>query len=352
MDILRRVTENPKRALIIAGFALLGLLLVAFVLQILGTSFGAISQRVDSTMNGMTTAGYGYGGGGSGMIYDTKYDYAMSENAAMPQLSVRNVSGIVPPQPTYPSGDTAENYEVTQYNAQIETTDVQNTCDSILALKAREDVIFDNSNVSDHYCSFTFKVKQASTEEILAFIETFDPRDLSDNTYTIKQQIDDYTSEVDVLQKKRAAIDATLSSALSAYDDITHLATQTQNADALAKIISSRVETIQQMTQERININDQLDRLARAKADQLDRLEYTYFGVNVQENKYVDWQGLGDSWKAAIKSFVYGLNKLVQDVTINLVLLVLLIAQWVLYAVIVLVVAKYGWKLAKYIWLR
>ena len=47
---------------------------------------------------------------------------------------------------------------------------------------------------------------------------------------------------------------------------------------------------------------------------------------------------------------VFDLNEIVQDVTVGLVLLAFFIAQWLLYAAIVLVVAKYAWRFAKYVW--
>ena len=116
--------------------------------------------------------------------------------------------------------------------------------------------------------------------------------------------------------------------------------------------IGSKIGIIERLTQERININERLDRLARAKADQLDGLDYTRFNINVYENKFVDGEQLKDSWKQALRDFVANLNQVLQDVTVNLVLLVLLLAQWLLYALIVLFVAKYGWKIGKNIWFR
>jgi hypothetical protein len=344
MDLLKRLQEmKPMQLLKIIGAVLVGLLLLTFAFQLISSSFKSITRDFGWTMDGMTM-GSGYGG--------SNESYAVSQDAAMPALSARNVAGSIAPRPSSPTGDTAEEFEVTQYNAHIETRRLQGTCDAVAGLKVREDVIFDNSNSYDRGCSFTFKVKHASVEEIVAFIKELNPRDFSENSYTIKRQIDDFTGEVEVLQKKRASIDATLASALNAYDEVTRLATNSQNADALAKIIDSRIGIIERLTQERININEQLDRLARAKADQLDRLDYTYFSVSVQENKYIDGESLKDSWKQTLRDFVMQVNKVIQDVTVNLILLLFFIAQWALYAVIVLVVVKYGWALGKGIWKR
>jgi hypothetical protein len=326
---------------------------LAFAFQLIGSSFGALGvqlQGVRDIAAPKYASNSGYGGGA--MPTDSAYSYGEKiVSAIMPQVSTRNAAPSLPPSADT-TGNTAEQFEITAYNASIETQHLDETCGDIQALKAREDVIFENANIKTHDCSFTFKVEHKSAEEILGIIKKLDPKELSENIYTIKSQVDDYTSESEILQKKRASIDETLSSAVNAYDEITRLATATQNADALAKIIDSKIGIIERLTQERIDINDQLDRLSRAKAEQLDGLDYTRFNVNVYENKFVDGQQLKDSWKAAIKDFVGNLNGIVQGITLNLVLLLLLIVQWLLYAVILLFVVKYGWRFGKYLWFR
>lgn len=358
---LPAITPMLVAKMIVIGVA--AVLLLSFAFQLIGTSFRSLSGPIGGTM-GMIVPGYGLPGQGGGVSYDmavssdyydggygTKAGYAVSESASMPQLSSRNVA-IYPMPPQGTTGNDAEEFEVTQYNATIETRNLDETCGSVQALKSRTDVIFENANTYDDGCSFTFKVEKKSVEEVLAIIEALDPKGVSENIYTIKNQIDDFTSEVDVLTKKRASIDQTLTNALAAYDEITRLATQTQNADALAKIVDSKIGIIERLTQERININEQLDRLARAKADQLDGLDYTRFGVNVFENKFVDGENMKEGWGNALRATINEVNTILQEATLGLIALLFLIAQWLLYAAIVLVVAKYGWKFAKDIWSR
>ncbi len=359
MDFLKNLDVSPKRVLIIAGAALVGLVLLVFAFQLIASSFRTIAREFGFT-TGMATQGYG-GEEAMGIAYGSPaadYDYAYGKgmDAAMPELSIRNVATrssmpVMPPQPSS-TGDTAEEFEVTQYDASIETRRLDETCAAVSALKERDDVIFESANAYDRGCNYIFKVKHASADEILGIIRNLNPKELSENTYTIKNQVDDYTNEVEVLTKKRASIDETLSSALIAYNEITRLATNTQNADALAKIIDSKIGIIERLTQERININEQLDRLARAKAEALDRLDYTMFTVSVYENKFVDTEDLKDSWKQVVKSFVRQFNTVLQEVTFGLLVILLLVAQWALYALIALLATKYGWQLAKYIWFR
>ncbi|MBN2197951.1 hypothetical protein JW698_02040 [Candidatus Wolfebacteria bacterium] len=289
---------------------------------------------------------------------DISEEYAKSsegyDGVAIPTaLSVRNVidsdlSKVL--INTGSTGDDAEEFEVTEYNATIETRNLEKVCAEIAGLKSREDVVFENADEYEKSCRYVFKVKHGSVEKVLSIIESLNPKELNENTYTIKKLVDDYTSEIEILEKKMASIEETLKNAIRAYDDITDIATKTQDAESLAKIIDSKIGIIERLTQQKISVNAQLERLARSKAEQLDRLEYAYFSVYILENKFVDWQNLKDSWKATIKSFVRDINQIAQDITVNLVLLLFLIIQYIIYLFIILIVAKYGWKFVKYFW--
>lgn len=268
-------------------------------------------------------------------------------------LSLRNVPstpGYDGNAEEYSSGKTAENYEITQYNAAIETGDLEDTCAKIFALKALDYVIFENSNEYDNRCYFYFKVETAKRGEILDIIKAMNPKDLSENIQSIKNQIDDFTSEEDILKKKKETIESTLNDAINSYDEIARVATAARDAESLAKIIDSKIRIIEKLSTERISINEQLDRLGRAKAEQLDRLEYAYFQITVSENKYIDGETLKDSWKAAVKSSVYDINRIFQEISVKLAVLLFTIIQYAIYILIIAFAAKYGWKIIKNIW--
>ena len=184
----------------------------------------------------------------------------------------------------------------------------------------------------------------------MGIIKKLNPKELTGNTYTIQGQVDDYTSEIDILQKKLAAIDETLSKAMSSYDEVAQVATSAKDADSLAHVIDSKLSTIERMSQERININTRLDQIQRDKALQLDRLEYTNFSVTIYDGGFVDWKNLKDSWKAAVKLTINQINQTIQNISINLVGFLFSLLQYILYALILLIVAKYGWRMVKQIW--
>lgn len=343
---------KPMNVLKIAGLILVAIILLTLFFRLVGSSFNSITDRTSTSglmqksMPAYYDASEAYGEA-EGMEYDGK-------TGDVSNLSVRNViSQTVPPiNGNAAVGDNTEEFEVTEYNARIETRNLKNDCNKILELKIRNDVIFENANGSEKSCNYYFKVKRNSADEVLKTIKDLNPKELDENTYTIKKLVDDYTSEVDILKKKMVSIEETLSGAVNAYDEIALLATKTQNAESLAKIIDSKVNIIERLTQERININAQLERLDRAKAEQLDKLDYIYFNVYIYENKFIDGQSFKDSWKSAIKAFMRDINMIAQDISINLVAMLFFALQYILYFFIILVVVKYVWKAAKKVWLK
>ena len=358
------LSEGTKTAIIIV----VGLIMAFFAFGFLKSSFETMVYR----------GGIGMGGGMPGisapsfpspssmpmwqgaddgymMSEGVSADYAVVEGGkgmalGMPAFSARNAGTIYPPRPGMSTGNTAEEYEVSDYNASIETTDLKNTCAEVAALKTKKEVIFESASESDTNCFYSFKVEHPSVAVVLDALKALNPRDLSENTYTIKEQLDDFTSETDILKKKLDAIESTLTKALAAYDDVVRLATQTGDAEALASIINSKVMTIERLTQERISINQQLEYLARAKSQAADKLNYAFFNVSVYKNEYVDGKALGDSWKAAVQQFFNDANRAVQGITVLLVSLALWAVQYVLYFLLLVVIVKYGWKATQAIW--
>lgn len=351
MKFLKKLDLTPIKILKIAGLVFIIIVIFAIGFRLIGSSISSVFNKNVFDQSVMQ--------GSSG--YNTDGNYFSEEEMAYGginsvSLSARNVDPSTMPSPEPPRdeegtvGGDAEDFEITQYNALIETRSLERMCGNITDLKLLEYVIFENANEHDRGCNYTFKVEREHIPEILDIIKDLDPRNLSENTRTIKRTIDDFTSEADILEKKLSTIGETLEDAVRAYESITVVATRNQDADALAKIIDSKIGVIERLTRERINITAQLERLNRSKADQLDRLDYTYFYIDIVENKFIDGENLKDSWRDAIKSSIRDINRAIQDVTVNLVALLFIALQYVIYFLILLVVAKYGWRLVKYIW--
>jgi hypothetical protein len=357
MEFLTKYNLTPGKVFKIAGLLLLVVLVLSVGFRLIGSSINSVSVGHNKTISNSVPQSTGLMSGGStGLGLSASSLDLFGESDESIGLSARNVastpSSAQPDNTKVTTGNNAEDMEVTEYRATIETRQLKNTCKTIADLKAKDYVIFENAQESDESCNYTFKVKRENAEEVLGIIKNLKPKDISESTYTIKKLVDDYTSEEEILKNKLASIDETLTKATVAYDNITSLATRVEDVESLAKIITSKIAIIERLTQERINVSSQLERLGRSKAEQLDKLEYVYFYTNVYENKFFDWQTIKDSWKYEIKGFVNDINKIAQNVSINFAAFILVIIQYALYIFVLLLCAKYGWKAIKYIWTK
>jgi hypothetical protein len=344
MEFLKNIKWTPLNVFKAVGVALAALFLLSFLLNI----FGSVNPLGLADKSGFSLpAQDAYMDGDYGYADDSEM-YAEERN---PKLSINNIAPSMPvPQPAGTVGGDAEEYEVTEYFASIETSDANHTCQQVTNLKSYEYVVFESSNEYDKGCSYVFKVAHENVEEVLGQIESLDPKTLSENTYTIKRQVDDFTSEQEILEKKLQSIDETLTNAVAAYDELSVVAKNAQDVESLTQVINNKIMLIERLTQERLNTVAMLERLLRSKAEQLDRLEYTYFHVDVFENKFIDGEQLQESWKSAIREAVYGVNQALQNMSITLIPLLFGLIQYILYFFILLLVVKYLWKAARRIW--
>ena len=326
---------KPKfsQALKIAGLCFIFLIVVLFFLTIISSSFKTLFYK------GQTITGQGMSSG-------------MSMDNSVNSRSSSKMSEQFAPDAAGGASGNSEEYEMTEYSSYIETNDAKTACANLASLKTRADVVFENLNDFDKGCNYRFKVDQVSTKEIISIIWLMKPQYLNENVYTIKGQIDDYSNDLDILNKKLIAIDETMANAEKAYDDVAKLATNVKDIDSLTKIIDSKITMIERLAQERIDIKLQMDRIYEAKATQLDHLKYNYFNVNIQENKYIDIKAMHNSWKQSIREFITDLNGSIQDFTLGLVMVTIKILQYAIYLAIIFVIIKFAWKYGKKYWLK
>lgn len=326
MDALKKLNLTGLQLLKYLGLIGLGLL----VLLTLNSSFNNLrSKSVSLSMD----------------------SYAVPNGLPSPSLSARNVGES---SQSYEGGYTAgtdnEAFEVKHYSASIETRNLDRDCAVVSGLKSRPEVIFESSNLADKNCSYTFKVKKDSVQSILAILNDLDPKELSETSYTIKREVNDYTSEIQILENKLASLDKTLADAIASYESIGGLATEAGNVDTLARIIESKLTMIERLNNARIEAVNQLERINLSKSEALDKLEYTYFYVNLYESKFVDGEAIKASWKQAVQQFLRDINILLQDISIGFIGFLLMLIKFALYFVVIVMLARLGWGYARKVW--
>lgn len=247
-------------------------------------------------------------------------------------------------------GEDAENFEIKEYTASVKTGKLSFACNQISQLKSNDNIIFETSNEGKKSCYYQFKVKKDQEKQVLQILKDLKPESFDTKIETIKKMIDDYDSELDILEKKLLSVEDTLNKAQVAYDELTKLATKKQDIESLTKIIDSKLNLIEKLSKERITIKENIDRFNKNKSDQLQRLNFSYFNINIYEDLIVDIKELKNSWKYETKNLINNLNQVAQDLSINLINFIIRFIQVAIYIFISVGLLKLVWIVVKKIW--
>ncbi len=314
------------------------------VIGIIGLSLMAaiLSFSVRTIVSPFTGGNGNYGG----YPETAEFSKGMAMDSAM---SSRN---ILPPMP---GGSEivdldAEDYEVKNYNANYQPHDKTEVCDKVLSLKADKEIVFSSSNESDRSCNFTFEAPNARVDEIVAILDDLDPEDLSSSIYTIQKSVEGTSDQLDILNQKLSQTESTLEEAQQAYKDLMKLATSSRDVENLTQLITLKIQAIEQLAQSKISINQQIQQVQNSRAEQLRRIANTTFHVSVYEQRFIDWQQIGNDWKQEIRDFVSNFNSLTQFVTVKMVSFVLYAGASLLYLAIAFGFLKLVWLVGKKVW--
>lgn len=336
MNLFKNFDWSLKSIAKIIGMILLGIIALTVVISLVSFSIKTIFNT------GYQNKDYGY---------DYAYDMDEGFRGEMAVMSSSKMAIMPPiPEPGYSVGDDAEDYEVKEYYGTIKTRKLDDTCAVIANLKSREEIIFESSDKNKDYCNYRFKVTNDNAEEIVKLIEDFKPENFNASIYSIKKAIEGYDDELDILSKKLESIEDTLEEAQKSYDEISKIATRQNDAETLANIIDSKLKLIDKLTNERLQTKERIDRYNKSKADQLDRLNYTFFNINVYKDLIFDWKEIKDSWKYESKQLVRNINEVFQGISIHLATYLVRFAQVVIYIFISLFLLKFVWLGVKRVW--
>lgn len=245
---------------------------------------------------------------------------------------------------------TEEDFEIKEHSATIKTSNVSSYCSDFLRLKERNYVIVERSNVSEERCDFRFKTLKENSQELVDFIEKYDLDYFNTNIYSIKRSVENLESELSILEKKLSSVEETLTNAQESYDELIILAKDKEDIESLTKLIDWKLNLINKLTQERQNINTQIIRIKKSQAEQLDRLKYTFFNVNIYQDKIIDFKQIKESWKNDLKNLVEDFNNFLQWVSLSLLSYLIRFAQFAIYLFISVFLIRFLWFVVKKIW--
>ncbi|MBP9759989.1 MAG: hypothetical protein KBD24_01320 [Candidatus Pacebacteria bacterium] len=335
-------------------------LVVALVLVGLAVVFSVLRVSLYGTMRGMQANEYA--------SYDNSYSVrgmmqapmmvAESDSVNTKSSGAVRYDGATPsiaPSPAYTqSGGTGayeeSAYETREYSATIKTGDMDAVCTTVEGWKPLPDVVFEQATRGERYCSYRFKVPHAKANAMLVALRALHPTDLTADTESVKRQMAQYDGELDILLRKQALLTKTLEDSVTAYDELVVLSKSAEDVEVLSKVIDSKLAQIERLTQQRIALAGQLQRLTRTMGELEDRVAFAYFNVSVQKYEIIDGDAIIDSWVSAMRTFTAGVNDMFQSMTLGLLLNLLVLAQVVVYLLILLIAVKLGWKAVVNFW--
>ncbi len=271
-----------------------------------------------------------------------------------PSVQQRAVSGGVGQEEfsynTAAPAPTAENFETRDYLIHLETRSLDRTCSEIETFKSQSGVLFLSSNKSTNSCYFNFKAANSEAENIIAILKAKDPKSFQEKILNIKKQLENNLNRRDILSQNLKSTEQILEEAILDYDRLQEFAVTAQDATSLATAIREKIRLIDDLKQRREQTRQEIDVLNRALADQEDRLNNTYFSVHIQELKYFDGKALANSWKREVRSFINSINNIIQELTIGLLIVVFQVFKFTLYALIAIMILRFGWRAVRKIW--
>lgn len=313
------------------------------VLGMLARSFGISSQySLNSIFTGETMQGIG-----GGMMDD----YAMTPSVARMASSKEM---MYMPEPTFGGGDNPEDYEHRSHSASFKTRHFERVCTTVSALKEYDYVLFDSTNMSDNWCSYSFRVEVAHEDEVRATLEDLQPRDMNVSSYSVEQSVEGNEQEIAMLKERLASQRATLAQAESSFNSLIATATRAGDTSTLSEVINNKINTIDKLTQQILTYQERLTRLEKNQDATTRQITYAQFDVSVERVQFFDGEALAEAWKNKLRELAGSINAVFIALTLGLLTFVLGAVLRVVYASIVIlgvvIVARILWKAARRIW--
>lgn len=243
-----------------------------------------------------------------------------------------------------------EAYETTRYDINGNTRNFTTFCQTLDELKAKPAYNFSALQQSTRYCSATFYSEAEHVTEVVTTFEQFAGIEINRNTTSITKQRDQLQSRTDILLEQLLSVETILAQAEQDFDEIITVARASNDANELADAIQNKLTLIDTLTERRIRLVDTINQQLRATQDLAERNNMVEFVVRAQplvtpRNNDTDraWAEAWDTLKDRVTEASIGL-------TTGLGIILLYVAQGLIYLFIVVIAIRLLWRFLKFVW--
>jgi len=207
-----------------------------------------------------------------------------------------------PPQP-YPDSYTSdlEAYETTQYSITTRTKQFDELCNTLTTLKEDPQIHFKYFNTSTNNCRATFYADEAKSDTVLSTLTAFHGVEVTRNTASVTRHRQQIQTQTSILQQQLTSVQRSLTAAETQFDEIADFARANKDAVTLSQAISQKLNNINTLTQQKINLVSRLNQLYQQAADLEERMNVVQFDVTINRSNPIYLDQESRKWEQAWK---------------------------------------------------
>lgn len=262
-----------------------------------------------------------------------------------------DTSYYMPPEPA-PSGYTAdlETYETTSYSVTARTKQFDELCDTVTSLKADTQIHFKSISRSTNNCRATFFVEENAAATVLNTLNTFNGVEYTRNTTSVTRHRQQIQSQTTILQQQLASIQRSLTAAETQFDEIAEFAKENKDAATLSQAISQKLNNINTLTQQKINLVSRINNLYQQAADLEERMNVVQFDVNINRSNPIYPNQESQKWEKAWKQLSDTYTDTLIGLTAFFGIFLLGAIKYILYLLVIIVILRGLWKFIQLVW--
>lgn len=243
-----------------------------------------------------------------------------------------------------------ERYETTQYNVKARTKQFDELCNAVKQLKADNEINFKQITESLNNCQANFFVSKNKTEAVLATLNSYSGVEINLNTESVTRYRSQLQSQTNILQQQLSSIERSLNAAETQFSEIAELAKNQKDVATLSQTIREKINMVEMLTQQKINLTNQLDNIYRQSAELEERIDVVEFYVNVNRSYPIFLNKDSKKWETAKENLKDTFTDTMIGLTTTFVTFLLWILRLSIYLLVVLIVVRGVWKFINVIW--
>lgn len=243
-----------------------------------------------------------------------------------------------------------ESYETTDYQITARTRQFEEGCSLLRTLKTDTRIYFKSLYVDQNVCSALFFSAPDKVDSILNQLKDIRGAEVSESTQSVTRTREVLQTETQIVTEQLSSVVHTLADAEIQYAVIAEFARANNEAAALTEAIRDKLQILESLTQQRIQLTAQLQQLQQQATDLNERIGMIAFTVNINRSFAFDPEETSREWETSWHTLKNTVTSVLIGFTTYLGVFILRALQFAFYALILIFIARYGWKVVHKIW--